>query len=52
MDMTQTLDRIENSYTIRDAAEVFFSKLDEGIDDYENGRVVSSEELWEEVDAI
>lgn len=42
-DMTNTLD---------DAMQVLFSKLDDAIDDVENGRVISEEELWEELDAI
>lgn len=29
-----------------------FSKLDEAIDDMEQGRVLSEEELWAEIDAI
>ena len=31
-----------------DAMQALFSKLDEAIDDVENGRVISEEELWEE----
>ena len=31
-----------------DAMKVLFSKLDEAIDDVENGRVISEEDLWEE----
>lgn len=42
-DMTNTLD---------DAMQVLFSKLDDAIDDVENGRVISEEELWEEFDVI
>lgn len=42
-DMTNTLD---------DAMQVLFSKLDDAIDDVENGRVISEEELWKELDAI
>ena len=38
--------------TIEDAVEILFSKLDEAIDDMENGRVLSIEEVWEELDAI
>lgn len=41
-----------NSYTIDDAVKVIFSKLDEAIDDLENGRVLSEEEVWKELDAI
>lgn len=29
-----------------------FSKLDEAIDDLENGRVLSEEEVWAEIDAM
>lgn len=38
--------------TIEDAVEFLFSKLDEAIDDMENGRMLSIEEVWEELDAI
>lgn len=31
---------------------VLLSKLDEAIDDLENGRVLTEEELWEEIDSI
>lgn len=34
------------------AVNVLVSKLDEAIDDLENGRVLSEEELWAEIDAI
>ena len=30
---------------------VLLSKLDEAIDDLENGRVLTEEELWEEIDS-
>lgn len=42
----------KNTYTINDAMDVLFSKLDESIDDMENGRVISEEEMWAELDAI
>lgn len=42
----------KNAYTINDAMDVLISKLDEAIDDMENGRVVSEEEMWAELDAI
>jgi len=41
-----------NTYTLNDAKNVLFSKLDEAIDDMENGRVISEEEMWAELDAI
>ena len=40
------------TYTLEDARNVLFSKLDEAIDDMENGRVISEEEMWAELDAI
>ena len=42
----------KNAYTINDAMNVLFSKLDEAIDDMEAGRVISEEELWVEIDAV
>ncbi|MDE6640145.1 MAG: hypothetical protein K2K63_06455 [Acetatifactor sp.] len=38
--------------TLDDVMQVLFSKLDDAIDDVENGRVISEEELWKELDAI
>lgn len=43
---------VESSYTIDDAMEVLFGKLDEAIDDMENGRVQTIEEAWKEIDSI
>lgn len=52
METMQTVKRQDSSYTINDAMGVLFSKLDEAIDDMENGRVISEGELWAELDAI
>ena len=41
-----------NAYTINNTMDVLFSKLDEAIEDMENGRVISEEEMWTELDAI
>jgi hypothetical protein len=38
------------TYTIDDAMDVLLSKLDEAIDDMENGRVQTLDEAWEEID--
>ena len=38
--------------TINDAMDVLLSKLDEAIDDMENGRVQTVEEAWAEIDAV
>ena len=43
---------INSSLSVNDAMGVLFTKLDEAIDDMENGRVLSEEELWTEIDAI
>lgn len=40
------------SYTIDDVMEVLFGKLDEAIDDMENGRVQTIEEAWKAIDSI
>ena len=42
MDAVQISQQTTDEYTINDAAEVFLSKLDDGIDDYENGEVIGS----------
>ena len=34
------------------AMDVLLAKLDEAIDDMENGRVQTIEEAWEEIDAV
>lgn len=52
MDAVQVLRKQENTYTIDDAMQVLFSKLDEALDDFENGRVISEEEMWAELDDI
>lgn len=43
---------VENAYTIDNAMEVLFGKLDEAIDDMENGRVQTIEAAWEEIGSI
>ena len=42
----------EATYTIDHAMDVLLAKLDEAIDDMENGRVQTIEEAWEEIDAV
>ena len=48
----ETVQVTKNAYTINDAMDVLFSKLDDAIDDLENGRVISEEDMWEELDKI
>ena len=38
--------------SVDNAMNLLFSKLDEAIDDMENGRVLTAEECWKEIDAI
>ena len=52
MDIVPTLKKAGKAYAIDDTMQVLFSKLDEGIEDFENGRVISEEKMWEELDAI
>lgn len=42
----------ENASSIDEAMKVLFGKLDEAIDDMENGRVQTIEEAWKEIDSI
>ena len=42
----------ESACSIDDAMEVLFGKLDDAIDDMENGRVQTIEEAWKEIDSI
>lgn len=38
------------SYDVKDAMNILLNKLDEAIDDMENGRTLSSEEMWNELE--
>ncbi len=42
----------KNSYATNDAMNALFSQMDVAIDDMENGRVISEEEMWAEFDTI
>ena len=52
MDAVKVMNKQENTYTINDAMQVIFSKLDVALDDFENGRVISEDDMWAELDAI
>ena len=52
MALAQATKSRETTYTINDAMDVRLSKLDEAIDDMENGRVQTVEEAWAEIDAV
>ena len=51
-DYMEAIQLTNNAYTINNTMDVLFSKLDEAIEDMENGRVISEEEMWTELDAI
>lgn len=42
----------DDTYTIENAMNILYTKLDEAIDDLENGRVISEEEMWADLDSI
>ena len=44
--------RQEEAYSIENAINPLFVKLDEAIDDIENGRVITEDEMWEELEKI
>lgn len=52
MTLAEVTKTVEPTYTINDAMDVLLSKLDEAIDDMENGRVQTIDEAWEEIDKI
>lgn len=52
MALAEAVKTIEPTYTIDDSMNVLFEKLDEAIDDMENGRVQTIEEAWEEIDKV
>lgn len=41
-----------NSCTVNEAMNILFSKLDEAIEDMEEGRVQTIDEAWKEIDII
>ena len=52
MEAMRSINHQDMDNTLDDAMQILFSKLDDAIDDMENGRVISEEELWKELDAI
>lgn len=52
MGVAQAVEVNNDAYSVDDAMDVLFSKLDDAIDDLENARVVTEEELWKELDSI
>lgn len=52
MSLAQATKSHEAAYILDNAIDVLLSKLDEAIDDMENGRVQTIEEAWKEIDAV
>lgn len=52
MEVMQSIKSQNISDTLDDEMVVIRSKLDDAIDDVENGRLISERELWAEIDAI
>lgn len=50
--MATAIKKQDDTYSIDNAMSILYDKLDEAIDDLENGRVISEEEMWEELDEI
>lgn len=50
--MAIAIKKQDELYSIENAMNVLCDKLDEAIDDIENGRVISEEEMWAELDTI
>ena len=48
----ETVRTIEKSDVSLNKMEIIFSALDQAIDDMENGRVLTEDELWAEIDTI
>lgn len=52
MALAQATKSRETTYTLDDAMDILLTKLDDAIDDMENGRVQMIEEAWKEIDEI
>ena len=50
--LTEAVKTTEPSYAIDDSMNVLLEKLDEAIDDMENGRVQTIDEAWCEIDRV
>lgn len=52
METAKVVRQQDDTYSMDTAINILYSKLDEAIDDIENGRVISEEEMWTELDNI
>lgn len=52
METAKTVRQQDDTYSMDNVINILYSKLDEAIDDIENGRVISEEEMWTELDNL
>jgi soluble cytochrome b562 len=52
MELVQIKKTNDTKYTLDDAMDILLGKLDDAIDDIEQGRVQSIDEAWKEIDSI
>lgn len=52
METAKAVRQQDDTYSMDNTINILYSKLDEAIDDIENGRVISEEEMWTELDNI
>lgn len=52
MALAQAIKTEQNAYTVENAMNALLSKLDEALDDVEQGRVIDEQDLWDEIDAV
>lgn len=52
MELAEAVKTEQNSYTVENAMNALLSRLDEALDDVEQGRVLDEVDLWTEIDAI
>lgn len=50
--LAEAFKTVNTNYTIDDAMDVLLNKLDDAIDDMENGRVQTIDEAWKEIDEV
>ncbi len=49
MDLVQAIDTRSTSYSADYVMNILFERLDEALEDYENGRVISEEQMLKEL---
>ena len=52
MEAGQMVNYLGKTYSLEEARKEFFRMLDEAIDEMEQGKFISEEEFWKEVDAF